>query len=36
MQTMPWSSAQAEGKINRFKLLKHQMYGWTNLDQLRQ
>jgi len=33
--TMPWSSGQAEGQINRLKLLKRQMYGRANLDLLR-
>jgi transposase len=33
--TLPWSSGQAEGQINRLKLLKRQMYGRANLDLLR-
>ena len=34
--TMPWSSGQAEGQINRLKLLKRQSYGRASLDLLRQ
>jgi transposase len=30
-----WSSGQVEGKINRLKMLKRQMYGRANLDLLR-
>jgi transposase len=33
--TEPWSSGQVEGKINRLKLIKRQMYGRANLDLLR-
>jgi transposase len=33
--TTPWSSRQAEGQINRLKLLKRQMYGRASLDLLR-
>lgn len=33
--TLPWSSGQAEGQINRLKLLKRQMYGRASLDLLR-
>ena len=33
---MPWSSGQAEGQINRLKLLKRQSYGRAGLDLLRQ
>ena len=32
--TEPWSSGQVEGKINRLKLIKRQMYGRANLDLL--
>ncbi|WP_425547885.1 transposase [Azospirillum formosense] len=32
---LPWSSGQAEGQINRLKLLKRQMYGRASLDLLR-
>jgi len=32
----PWSNGQAEGQINRLKLLKRQMYGRANFDLLRQ
>jgi transposase len=31
----PWSSGQVEGKVNRLKLIKRQMYGRANLDLLR-
>jgi transposase len=31
----PWSSGQIEGKINRLKFLKRQMYGRAKLDLLR-
>jgi len=31
----PWSSGQVEGKINRLKLIKRQMFGRANLDLLR-
>ena len=30
--TLPWSSGQAEGQINRLKLLKRAMYGRASLD----
>ena len=33
--TLPWSSGQAEGQINRLKLLKRAMYGRAKLDWLR-
>ena len=33
--TLPWSSGQAEGQINRLKRLKRQMYGRASLDLLR-
>ena len=29
-----WSNAQAEGQINKLKLVKRQMYGRGNLDLL--
>jgi transposase len=29
---MPWSSSQAEGQINKLKLIKRQMYGRANFD----
>ena len=32
----PWSSGQAEGQVNRLKLLKRQMYGRAKFDLLRQ
>ena len=32
--TEPWSSGQVEGKINRLKLIKRQMFGRANLDLL--
>jgi transposase len=31
----PWSSGQVEGKINRLKLIKREMYGRANLDLLK-
>jgi transposase len=31
----PWSSGQVEGKINRLKLIKRQMYGRAKLDLLK-
>jgi transposase len=31
----PWSSGQVEGKVNRLKLIKRQMYGRANLDLLK-
>jgi len=33
--TQPWSSGQAEGQINRLKLLKRQSYGRASFDLLR-
>ena len=33
--TLPYSSAQAEGQINKLKLIKRQMYGRANFDLLR-
>ncbi len=33
--TEPWSSGQVEGKINRLKLIKRQMFGRANLDLLK-
>ncbi|WP_157991650.1 hypothetical protein, partial [Caldimonas tepidiphila] len=33
--SMPWSSGQVEGQINRLKYLKRQMYGRAGLDLLR-
>lgn len=33
--TMPWSSGQAEGQVNKLKLIKRQMYGRPNFDLLR-
>jgi len=32
---LPWSSGQAEGQVNRLKLLKRTMYGRAKLDLLR-
>ena len=32
---LPWSSGQAEGQINRLKMLKRQMYGRAGFDLLR-
>ena len=34
--TQPWSSGQAEGQVNRLKLLKRQSYGRAGFDLLRQ
>lgn len=34
--TLPWSNGQAEGQINRLKLIKRQMYGRAKLDLLGQ
>ena len=31
----PWSSGQAEGQINRLKMLKRQMYGRAGIELLR-
>jgi transposase len=33
--TEPWSSGQVEGKINRLKLIKRQMFGRASLDLLK-
>ena len=33
--TEPWSSSQAEGQVNRLKLLKRQSYGRASFDPLR-
>ncbi|NUB16585.1 hypothetical protein GAY28_31390, partial [Azospirillum brasilense] len=33
--TLPWSSGQAEGRIDRLKPPKRQMYGRASLDLLR-
>ena len=33
--TEPWSSGQAEGQINRLKLIKRQSYGRAGLDLLK-
>jgi transposase len=33
--SLPWSSGQVEGQINRLKTLKRQMYGRASLDLLR-
>jgi transposase len=33
--TLPWSSGQAEGQINRLKLVKRSMYGRASFDLLR-
>ena len=33
--TEPWSSGQAEGQINRLKLIKRQSYGRASLDLLK-
>ncbi len=30
----PWSNGQTEGQINKFKLVKRQMYGRGNIDLL--
>jgi transposase len=30
----PWSNGQTEGQINKFKLVKRQMYGHTKIDLL--
>ncbi len=34
--TTPWSNGQLEGQVNRWKLIKCQMYGRPNFDLLRQ
>lgn len=33
--TMPWSNAQAEGRITKLKFLKHQMHGRASFELLR-
>lgn len=33
--TLPWSSGQVEGHVNRIKLIKRQMYGRASFDLLR-
>ncbi len=33
--SLPWSSGQVEGQVNRLKLVKRQMYGRANFDLLR-
>ena len=33
--TLSWSSGQAEGQVNKLKLIKRQMYGRANFDLLR-
>ncbi|PWC96663.1 transposase [Azospirillum sp. TSO5] len=33
--TMPWSSGQAEGQVNKLKLIKRQMYGRASFELLR-
>jgi transposase len=33
--TEPWSNGQAEGQVNRLKLLKRQSYGRAGFDLLR-
>jgi transposase len=32
--TLPWSTGQVEGQINRLKTIKRQMYGRASLDLL--
>jgi len=32
---LEWTNGQTEGRVNRLKLLKRQMYGRTNFDLLR-
>ncbi len=34
--TLGWSSGQAEGQVNRLKLIKRTMFGRSKLDLLRQ
>jgi transposase len=34
--TLPWSTGQVEGQVNRLKLIKRSMYGRANFDLLRQ
>ena len=34
--TLPWSTGPVEGRINKLKLVKRQMYGRANFDLLRQ
>nr|WP_292635718.1 transposase [Novosphingobium sp.] len=31
----PWSSGQVEGKVNRLKVIKRQMYGRAKIDLLK-
>jgi transposase len=33
---LPWSTGPLEGRINKLKLVKRQMYGLANFDLLRQ
>jgi transposase len=33
--SLPWSNGQAEGQVNKLKLLKRSMYGRANFDLLR-
>ncbi|MFE0422080.1 transposase [Streptomyces sp. NPDC058953] len=33
--TLAWSSGVVEGHVNRFKMIKHQMYGRAGFDLLR-
>jgi transposase len=33
--TLPWSNGQAEGQVNKLKLIKRQMYGRASFDLLR-
>lgn len=33
---LPWSTGPVEGRINKLKLVKRQMYGRANFDLLRQ
>lgn len=33
--SLPWSSGQTEGQINRLKIVKRQMFGRANFDLLR-
>lgn len=34
--TLPWSNSPTEGKVNKLKLLKRQVYGRANFGLLRQ
>ena len=34
--TCEWSNGQVEGRVNRLKMIKQQMYGRANFDLLRQ